>query len=106
MKNIKKINLGQILRKRRSELGFTQNELADLVGLETSQYQKYEYNICRPNFENTLKIFFFLQISVDKIGDEFIENNVTNNHKIESISRELKYSKFIRNNFLLDKKDK
>jgi len=103
MEKSNKINFGRILRQRRAELNFTQSELADLIGIETSLYQKYEYNICRPNFENTLKIFYYLQISLDKLTEEFMLNNTPKGFNIEGIKRNDKYLNFPKNDFLYSK---
>lgn len=106
MKKSEKINLGQILRARRTELGYTQYELSELIEIKSNLYQKYEYNICRPNFENLLKIFYYLQISLDKISDVFMQTNTIKVFEIEQIKRDIKYSSFVKNNFQYVKKSK
>ena len=35
----------QILKSRREELGYTQQQVADETGMELRQYQRYEYGI-------------------------------------------------------------
>ena len=35
----------QILKRRREELGYTQQQVADETGMELRQYQRYEYGI-------------------------------------------------------------
>ena len=94
-----KLNLGQILKEKRNKLKYSQSDIAELVKINKALYQKYEYNICRPNLETTMKIFYFLQISFDKITDEFMENMKTTDFSISKISREEKHSMFIKNNF-------
>ena len=94
-----KLNLGQILKEKRNELKYSQSDIAELVKISKVKYQKYEYNLCRPNLETTMKIFYFLQISFDKITDEFMEYKKTTDFNLSKISREEKYSSFIRNNF-------
>ena len=34
---------GQILKKRRIELGFSQQEIASVLGMHIRQYQRFEY---------------------------------------------------------------
>ena len=34
---------GQVLRERRLELGFSQEEIAIMLGMSVHQYQRYEY---------------------------------------------------------------
>ena len=40
---MKENRIGLILKKRREELGYTQQQVADETGMELQQYQRYEH---------------------------------------------------------------
>ena len=42
---MKESRIPQILKRRREELGYTQQQVADETGMELRQYQRYEYGI-------------------------------------------------------------
>lgn len=42
---MKENRIPQILKRRREELGYTQQQVADETGMELRQYQRYEYGI-------------------------------------------------------------
>ncbi len=57
-------NLGQRVRQLRAEMGFTQNQLAELSGLSHSSLSKIENNQLSPTFESILNIVDGLNIDV------------------------------------------
>lgn len=58
------------LKQRREELGFTQRQMADKLGIAESQYQGYEYGRL-PNVKMGVKIAEALETSAHELwGDE------------------------------------
>lgn len=53
------------LHQTRTERGFTQQYMADLLGVTLNNYQKYEYGGSTPTLENLVKIADALDVSTD-----------------------------------------
>ncbi len=67
--------LGGILKRLRKEKGFTQQQLADRMGLDRSTYTKYE--TCRkPDLDTTIQLAAFYNLSVDEFLGEYPETVV------------------------------
>ena len=64
------IALGVRVRQRRKELGFSQSDLGQAVGITFQQMQKYEHGTTRISFQRLVGIARALNCSVaDLIGD-------------------------------------
>ena len=61
----KKNNFGGRLRKARIKKGFSQNDLADMVGVSHSSICEYEKNIHYPDFDALAKIAQVLEVDMD-----------------------------------------
>ncbi len=60
-----KLNLN--LKFRRIERGYSQKELASMVGVTNQTISNYERNKIRPSYENMKKISKILDSSVDEL---------------------------------------
>lgn len=58
------------LKRIRKECGFTQQQLADELGLHLKSYQRYEYGTRRPNIYMLLKIADILGVNASELLDE------------------------------------
>lgn len=64
------IELGRYIRKRRRELGLSQDQLGRMVGVTFQQVQKYEHGTNRVSFSRLVEIAQSLNCSVaELIGD-------------------------------------
>lgn len=50
------ISLGEFLRNRRTELGYTQEEVAKVLNIHYQLYQTWEYGTSKPNLKNLKKL--------------------------------------------------
>jgi transcriptional regulator with XRE-family HTH domain len=57
-------DIGGIIKKRRKELGFSQEELAEILGVSYQQIQRYENGTNRLNVENIQVVANALSVSV------------------------------------------
>lgn len=55
------------LKELRKELGLTQEQLADKLGIPRVNYTRYENGKIRPNYETLLLIVDFYDISLDEL---------------------------------------
>lgn len=46
--------LGDMIRKKRKELGLSQREMCIKIGVSLNSYQKWEHGITKPNFEHLM----------------------------------------------------
>ena len=58
------------LKRIRKERGFTQQQLADALGLHIKSYQRYECGTRRPNIYMLLKIAELLGVKASELLDE------------------------------------
>jgi transcriptional regulator with XRE-family HTH domain len=64
------VELGRYIRKRRRELGLSQDQLGRMVGVTFQQVQKYEHGTNRVSFSRLVEIAQSLNCSVaELIGD-------------------------------------
>jgi transcriptional regulator with XRE-family HTH domain len=59
---IKSEKMGEAIRKRRKELGFSQEQLAEMVGMSYQQIQRYESGYSMINVENIQRIAKILNL--------------------------------------------
>lgn len=76
--------IGSIIKSHRKNLGITQFELAELVGIDGKQIGKIERGIHYPSVPTFLKIIKILQINVEKF---YSENNDTTTQRNNKLSR-------------------
>lgn len=60
-------DFGQILQTLRTERGFTQKQLADLLHIECSSICKYEKNLQCPTFDTVRTIAAVFNVSMDSL---------------------------------------
>lgn len=64
------VELGRYIRKRRRELGLSQDQLGRMIGVTFQQVQKYEHGTNRVSFSRLVEIAQSLNCSVaELIGD-------------------------------------
>lgn len=80
MDKISAQKIGMIIKNSRKQAGFTQFELAELVGIEDKQIGKIERGVHFPSVPTFLKMLKVLQINIDK----FYTNNTTSIHEPEN----------------------
>ena len=65
------IPLAEAIRKRREELGFSQEKLADQCGFDRTYISMLERGVRNPSFLNLLKLSDGLQTSVSKLTEGY-----------------------------------
>lgn len=53
------MDFGQRFRDARKENGYTQKQIADMLGIEQSNISDWENNISRPEYENLIALAKF-----------------------------------------------
>ena len=53
------------LKTARNDKNLTQKAVAEYIGINLKAYQHYEYDVCKPPFENIIKLCQLLDISAD-----------------------------------------
>lgn len=76
------IYLGQALRKKRLNLGISQCELAEVVGVTFQQIQKYEKGANRITVGNFYKMIRFLELDANELFGSFEEYSAIGDKKI------------------------
>ena len=61
------MNLGKKLKELRLLSGYTQEKLAEKLGLSRVNYTRYETDKVRPDYETIIKIADFYDVSLDEI---------------------------------------
>lgn len=62
-------NLGKNIKKRRQELGYTQQELADKIGMGLNFVGKIEIAFSKPSMDTIIKISKALDIKLKDLFD-------------------------------------
>lgn len=78
------------LREARIEKGYTQKELAQLLNISRTTYNKYENNSSKPDINLIVKIAVLLEVSTDFLLDFNTNLNPENDILIESAIYKLK----------------
>lgn len=68
--------LSSALKKKRTELGLTQEEMAPLIGLKSRQYQAYE----RGEQEISREILDLYLSKIESVKPSMVQSNVQNNY--------------------------
>lgn len=71
------------LKEIRTTKGFTQKELAEKVGVDTSSISKYETGVAEPSYEVLMKLARVLGVSIDSFSDVEIEADDTEQEILE-----------------------
>ena len=69
-------SLGAALKRKRLDLGFTQQEVADLLGIRKDSYQKHERNIYLPHITRRNEINEFLGYNYWNDGTSSLKNRL------------------------------
>ena len=91
------INIGKIIKQQRTQSGYTQKKMADILGIPKSTYSNYENGHREPNREIIEKIAEVLEIPVSKLlGEAFIVNTndtfTSKDYLFEKLLNEIGYS--------------
>ncbi|KAA0548452.1 helix-turn-helix transcriptional regulator [Bacillus sp. BGMRC 2118] len=65
-----KVRLGQLLRRRREDFGYTQESIAYEIGIDPNSYGEIERGISSPSAITLYKIHLRTGISIDKLFRE------------------------------------
>lgn len=64
------MTLGEKLRYYRTLNGYTQKKVAELLGVERSQYIYYETDRTQPSLQNTLRLAKLYGVTMEMLVDE------------------------------------
>lgn len=78
------------LKEIRTTKGFTQKELAEKVGVDTSSISKYETGVAEPSYDVLMKLSRVLGVSIDSFSDVEVE--------IDTNDTEQEILEYLRNN--------
>ncbi len=67
-------DLGTVLKKYRKTNGFTQQKVADYLGIDRSTYAKYE-NGRKPEVDIIIRLSVFYNVSLDAFLSSFVEKS-------------------------------
>lgn len=62
-------SISELLKDLRSKRGMTQKQFAEIIGIPTQSYAKYESGILRPGYGNLSKLARALDFDIDTIID-------------------------------------
>lgn len=54
------------LKNARSKKGYSQREIAEILGMSISNYQKYELGLVMPSYSNFMKLVRFYGLDIEK----------------------------------------
>ncbi len=60
--------LNQRLKSLRLERQVTQKRIAEAIGINTANVQKFEYGTAKPKFETLIKLADFFNVSLDYLA--------------------------------------
>ena len=58
------MNFGEDLKKCRKEMGYSQKELAKLLGVNQSSVSDWENDVSRPDYETLFKLCLIFNVSI------------------------------------------
>ncbi|MBC8018206.1 MAG: helix-turn-helix transcriptional regulator [Verrucomicrobia bacterium] len=88
--------IGAIIRKRRNELGFSQEQLSEKVGVSYQQIQRYENGGSMLNVENVQRIAKALEIPVISFFDSVNASGVAEQLTCYASTEEKRLIRFFR----------
>jgi transcriptional regulator with XRE-family HTH domain len=82
--------IGAVIRKRRKELGYSQEQLAEKVGLSYQQIQRYENGSSMLNVENVQRIAQALALGIEDVfAAEPLRGSAIQEHPVSEEERAL-----------------
>ena len=87
------MNLGERLRNIREDLDMTQQEVADLIPMNQSNYSKLERNIQQPSLPQLIRLAEIFNVTIDELlgidSTQFVKDKITDlENKLELIYNE------------------
>ncbi len=79
------------LKEIRKAKGYTQKELAEIVGVDTSSISKYEKGVAEPSYVVLKKLANALGVSIDSFSDVEIETDDTEQEILEYLRTNPKF---------------
>lgn len=79
------------LKEIRKAKGYTQKELAEIVGVDTSSISKYEKGVAEPSYVVLKKLASALGVSIDSFSDVEIETDDTEQEILEYLRTNPKF---------------
>ncbi len=89
MKELSAQQIGNIIKNARKYAGFTQFELAELVGIDDKQIGKIERGVHYPSVPTFLKMLKVLQINIDKFYSDDVLYLSEQENKLVRLARKL-----------------
>ena len=68
--------LGSFLYKRRKEIGYTQETVAEIIGVSARTLRNIEYNDTTPEFENIIKLWDLYELEPEELFDFYNRDEV------------------------------
>lgn len=90
------MNFGERLRNIREDKDMTQQQVADLIPMNQSNYSKLERNIQQPSLQQLVRIIEIFDITLDELLG--IDSSIYLNKKISDFEKEVTtiYEKYFR----------
>ena len=68
--------LGSFLYKRRKEIGYTQETVAEIIGISARTLRNIEYNDTTPEFENIIKLWDLYELEPEELFDFYNRDEI------------------------------
>ena len=68
--------LGSFLYKRRKQMGYTQETVAEIIGVSTRTVRNIEYNETNPEFENIIKLWDIYELKAETLFEFYSRDGV------------------------------
>lgn len=65
------MKFNECLKRQRELYGYTQKQMAELIGIAPRSYQRYESGEREPNIETLVQIADFFEVSLDDLVGRF-----------------------------------
>jgi len=97
--------MAQRIKVQRKNLGYTQDEMAELLGVSVSSYTKIENAFQNPSLETLIKLSRELKISIDYMifGEQYKEKDMRLNDALTAVAKIADVDKLAHANDILGK---
>lgn len=82
---VKDMKVSEALRRFRTELGLRQKDVSKVIGIQTKNYQFYEYGRFSPSVESIIKLSKTYEVSTDYLLGLTEEKNLMEEDKLRDI---------------------
>ena len=70
--------LGSFLYSRRKEIGYTQEIVAEIIGVSARTLRNIEYNYTTPEFENIIKLWDLYELEPERLFEFYSRDEIMN----------------------------